>query len=351
MGSAETGLTQMAHIPSASSSSYFLQLDPSGQIDILESSLVLSKPDMREETVYEIQLDQYVMDDRNVGNVEFINLQNLQNFQNTVTFQPTEILAEPQQQFATTFDPQQFQFQIDDLNLQQILINSNAFQQATTVPPMVNQVVEEDLGSVPDFTVETEIVSEVEAEPLTTAGANVGLVDNSTFSQFIIPDIQPYSGNVEANAALRDDTNLGSQLLAPEPLDVKVKQEPDLIEPKTQSEIKQEAESMDVDSQAFGESEKTVKVKDQPPDHIMEFAEDPVMPPLVEMYPSFQSSETDPIEPPQVTIYDSDDEDGTGDDLNSEKNFQSKFLPSGMDPDDELYISFLSRPDSNSKLL
>ncbi|CAL8121770.1 unnamed protein product [Orchesella dallaii] len=340
MGSAEAALTQMASIPSASSSSYFLQLDPSGHIDILESSLVLSKPDMADETVYEIQLDQYMMDERNV---EIVNLQQLQHLQNTVTIQPDFI---DENQF-TSFDPQQIQYNIEDINLSQMLGSNNVVQEAVDEP-------------VPDFTVETEIVTET---PLPTpnvlntsvptaygpAGTHQHILTHEPMQiettavvehqEFLIKnEFPPATVKLEGNISHQlppsqqessSGENHGIKIETPD------KQETGSNNEKsgtsTSDKLKSDATAVKAVEHEFEENE------------YAGFS-DPIIPPVVELFSNPSARKI--YVPPTVTILE-DDDDEEDVPQGTDKLFKSSFLYDGIDPDDELYISYLSRPDQN----
>ncbi|ODM95983.1 putative zinc finger protein [Orchesella cincta] len=335
MGSAEAALTQMASIPSASSSSYFLQLDPSGHIDILESSLVLSKPDMADETVYEIQLDPYMMDERNV---EIINLQQFQHLQ-TIQQQNAAVPIQSElieEHHFTSFDPQQIQYHIDDMNLSQILASSNV---------VVQDAAEE---MVPDFTVETEIVTETAPPTSNVLNTCLPLPTGRGIHQNVLhhEPMQIETSIVsEHSGFVIKEENVSDQLPFTQPLSVDeqqmtpVKQEAINITAKSESVASDDSKKPIVDAA-------TIKSEDECEENEFHGFSEPFVPPRVELF-SNPSARRTPV-PPTVTIYDDEDEDDSINvsQVTNNKTFKSCFLHDGIDPDDELYASYLSRPST-----
>lgn len=354
MGPAEAAMTQMTAIPSASSS-YFLQLDPSGQVDILDSSLMHNKPDMVDETVYEIQLDSFMMDERNV---EIINLQ---NFQNAVTF-PQEFLGD--QQFAAAFDSQ-VQYQVDELNLNELLMNAAAAA-AISAPAPTEPITETFDETVPDFTVETEV--ECETEPCaTTNSMNLMSMPGIAEQTFQDPQTLLYSPMVTDSGNGTEQRTSTEALLSlnfktEENLSLEAASFTETFTPAVESEQSENysgkenniKDDLPEESLYSKDSENTVKTnrkaikrtrKLELPDNIMEFTEEAVIPPRLEISPT-STTQDDPIPPIVVTLEEDDvEEDG---EMEGPSPLVSTYLHEGIDPDDELYISYLSRPDSSS---
>lgn len=345
MGSTEVALTQLSAIPPGNSSSYFLQLDPSGQVDILESSLVLNKPDMVDETVYEIQMDPYMMDERNF---EVINLQN------AVTFQP-QFLDE--HQFPASFDTTtEVHYQLDDFSLNQLLLNNATVIPATaTTTEVVNEAGEDEI--VPEFTVETEVATE--SDQIISSELNAIMPLGVSFNQDEINHMQSSSSESIsfAPAEVSEEANFSTVTLDGQEIKVEVLSSEAWVEEKKISE--EEASSAKEKSRVVWSEKKNRKnrsrklveklVKRVLPDKIMEFNEAAVIPPVVEIVPT-PITNTPPVSPPVVTIAE-DEDNGDDDDLmNDDLPHMSRFIYDGIDKDDELYISYLSRPSLESKI-
>lgn len=339
MGSTEVALTQLSAMPPGNSSSYFLQLDPSGQVDILESSLVLNKPDMVDETVYEIQLDPCMMDERNL---EVINLQN------TVTFHP-QFLDE--HQFTTSLDTSEVHYQLDDFSLNQLLLNNATVIPATaTTTEVVSEQREEEI--VPEFTVETEVATE--SDQMLSSELNPIMPPGVSFNQDEINHTQSFSQSV--SSGVTEEANLSN--LTPEDHEIKtdgVSSEVETEEKKTgEEESGAKEKSRVVWSEKKSRKKRSRKliekfVRRELPDKIMEFTEEAVIPPVVEIVPT-PSTNTPPVSPPVVTIGDDEGSDEEDDFMDASLPHVSRFIYDGIDKDDELYISYLSRPSLESKL-
>lgn len=298
---------------------------------------------MADETVYEIQLDPFMMDERNV---EIINLPNLQN---TGAFQQ-EFVEE--HQFGTTFYPQvnsyepQVQFtQLDEFSLNQFLIN--AAGAAVPIATELNPPVFDESATVPDFTVETEVAAGLETEQVQTIVMS-GVPGQPFEQQIVYVQGAPGSSEIQLHQSVPSvcvtESSVESAL---EPNAESLHESSMDVDQNVNDTITKDDEDLEI-SLAKESSPVRKSVKRNLPDVVMPFTDEPVLPPIVEILPS--TVESDAAGVSSVVTLNDEDGDASEDDGSDEipENLQD-YLHEGIDPDDELYISFLKRPSRSSK--